>query len=131
MFACFDCCDAANPGGWEVADQAWGDCICQTTCAQACEATARFRVLVLDPMQRARLVVEDALADLPAPGRGRAPDELAARLRIAGGGDDRGESVHPGRPAVAVQVEVPDLGEGGRYLDRRLNPRHRSRAGSG
>jgi hypothetical protein len=36
MFACFDCCDAAHPGGWEVADQAWGDCICQTACAQAC-----------------------------------------------------------------------------------------------
>jgi hypothetical protein len=36
MFACFDCCDAAHPGGWEVADQAWGDCVCQTACAQAC-----------------------------------------------------------------------------------------------
>src|SRR4029079_1149542 len=81
--------------------------------------------------ERARRVVESALADLAAPGRGRAPDELASRLRIAGGGDDRGEAVHPGRPAVAVEVEVPDLGEGGRYLDRRLNLRHRSRAGSG
>jgi hypothetical protein len=38
MFACFDCCDAAHPGGWEVAEQAWSDCVCQTACAQACGA---------------------------------------------------------------------------------------------
>jgi hypothetical protein len=36
MFACFDCCDAAHPGGWEVAAQAFDDCVCQTACAQAC-----------------------------------------------------------------------------------------------
>ena len=36
MFACFDCCDAAHPGGWEAADQAWGTCVCTQVCAQAC-----------------------------------------------------------------------------------------------
>ena len=36
MWACFDCCDAAHPGGWEVAEQAFDDCVCQTACAQAC-----------------------------------------------------------------------------------------------
>lgn len=36
MFACFDCCDAAHPGGWEVAAKAFDDCVCQQVCAQAC-----------------------------------------------------------------------------------------------
>jgi hypothetical protein len=36
FFACIDCCDQANPGGFEVDGQAWDNCICQTACAQAC-----------------------------------------------------------------------------------------------
>jgi hypothetical protein len=36
MFACFDCCDAAHPGGWEVAAQAWDTCMCTQACAAAC-----------------------------------------------------------------------------------------------
>lgn len=34
--SCIDCCDQANPGGFEVDGQAWDDCICQTACAQEC-----------------------------------------------------------------------------------------------
>lgn len=36
IWACFDCCDAAHPGGWEVAAKAFDDCVCQTVCAAAC-----------------------------------------------------------------------------------------------
>ena len=35
-WACFDCCDAAHPGGWEVAAQAFDQCVCTQACASVC-----------------------------------------------------------------------------------------------
>jgi len=36
--ACFQCCDTASPGGFDVDSQAFGQCVCETpgTCAAAC-----------------------------------------------------------------------------------------------
>jgi hypothetical protein len=39
--ACAQCCDTNNPPGYEVADDAYFACLCQTpgACAQACATT--------------------------------------------------------------------------------------------